>query len=250
MRAPAIFWRVGLFWRRIREAAWAVRRLGPVLRRIAAWRRTPLVCPRTARAELGAETPQRLTWLNSLLAKGPPNWARKALTASPVPEFGAAAIRGTLFEQGRNALSVRVNTEQAEGVSGLSGSTVERASRAERVLVVDDHELFRQTLALVLGQQADFHERAQAASVAEARRVMGKPDGKPHLAVVDLGLGDAPVHQLLGELREAGTAVPALTTGRDARLRDRALRAGADEVHTMTAPIGEIIAAARRLVRR
>lgn len=141
-----------------------------------------------------------------------------------------------------------MNTEQAEGVSGPSASSAERSSRAERVLIVDDHDLFRQTLALVLGQHADFHERAQAASVAEARQVIGEASDNPHLAVVDLDLGEAPVHQLLGELREAGTAVLALTTSRDARLRDRALKAGADEVHTTTAPICEIIAAARRLV--
>ena len=147
-------------------------------------------------------------------------------------------------------MSVRMNTERAGGVSGLPASSVEVPSRAERVLVVDDHDLFRQTLALVLGQHADFRERAQAASVAEARQLMGEAGGKPHLAVVDLDLGEAPVYQLLGELREAGTAVLALTTSRDARLRDEALRAGANEVHTTTAHIGEIIAAAKRLVDR
>jgi len=143
-----------------------------------------------------------------------------------------------------------MDTEQTEGVGDLSRSSAEGEARAEKVLVVEDHDLFRQTLTLVLGQHADFSERTQAGSVAEARQVIGGPDGKPQLVVVDLDLGDAPVYQLLEELREAGVAVLALTTSRDARLRDRALRSGADEVHTTTAPMGEIIAAARRLVGR
>lgn len=147
-------------------------------------------------------------------------------------------------------MSARIDTEQTRGVVDPSRSPIEGEARAQRVLVVEDHDLFRQTLALVLGQHANFPERTQAASVAEARRVIGGPDGKPHLVVVDLDLGDALVYQLLGELHEAGVAVLALTTSQDTGLRDRALKSGANEVHATTAPMGEIIAAARRLVGR
>ena len=149
-------------------------------------------------------------------------------------------------------MSVRMNAEQPRGVGvgDRARSSVENGVRAERVLVVDDHDLFRQTLALVLEQHADFRKKAQAGSIAEARQVIGGPGGKPHLVVVDLDLGDASVSQLMGELCEAGVAVLALTTSQDTGLRDRALRAGADEVHTTTAPIKEIIAAAQRLVGR
>lgn len=174
--------------------------------------------------------------------------ALKALP-HPAPKPGAA-IRGPLFEQGRNALSATIGTEQTEGIGDLSRSSVEGEARAERVLVVEDHDLFRQTLALVLGQHADFSERTQAESVAEARQVIDGPDGKPHLVVVDLDLGDALVYQLLEELREARVAVLALTTSQDTGMRDRALRSGADEVHTTTEPMEDIIAAARRLVGR
>lgn len=147
-------------------------------------------------------------------------------------------------------MSARMNTEQTEGIGDLTRSSAEGEARAERVLIIEDHDLFRQTLALVLGQHADFPERTQAGSVAEARQVIGGPDGKPHLVVVDLDLGEAPVYQLLEELREASVAVLALTKSQDVGLRDRALRCGADEVHTTTAPMGDIIAAARRLVGR
>lgn len=54
------------------------------------------------------------------------------------------------------------------------------------------------SVALAPGEQADFYGRAQAAAVARALQVLGKPDGKPHLAVVDLDPGDAPVRRLTG----------------------------------------------------
>lgn len=147
-------------------------------------------------------------------------------------------------------MSAKMDTEQTEGIGDLSRSSVEGEVRAERVLVVEDHDLFRQTLALVLGQHAGFPERSQAGSVVEARQVIDGPNGKPHLVVIDLDLRDALVYPLLEELREAGVAVLALTTNQDTGMRDRALRSGADEVHTTTAPMGDIIAAARRLVGR
>ena len=147
-------------------------------------------------------------------------------------------------------MSARMDTEWTERIGDFSRSRVEGESRIERVLVIEDHDLFRQTLTLVLGQHVDFTERIQAESVAEARKVIGGLDGRPQLVVVDLDLGGAIVYELLEELREAGVAVLALTTSQDTGTRDRALRSGADEVHTTTAPMGDIIAAARRLVGR
>ena len=41
-----------------------------------------------------------------------------------------------------------------------------------RLLLVEDHASFRQTLALVFDQQPDFQVVAQAGTLAEARRVM------------------------------------------------------------------------------
>jgi DNA-binding NarL/FixJ family response regulator len=143
-----------------------------------------------------------------------------------------------------------MDTEQTERIGDFSRSRVQGESRTERVLVIEDHDLFRQTLTLVLGQHADFAERIQAGSVAEARKVLGRLDGRPQLVVVDLDLDGAVVYELLEELREAEVAVLALTTSQDTRTRDRALRSGADEVHTTTAPMEDIITAARRLVGR
>jgi DNA-binding NarL/FixJ family response regulator len=42
----------------------------------------------------------------------------------------------------------------------------------QRLLLVEDHASFRQTLALVFDQELDFEVVAQAGTVAEARRVM------------------------------------------------------------------------------
>ena len=56
----------------------------------------------------------------------------------------------------------------------------------KRVLIVDDHDLFRQVLAVVLRQYTALSESVQVESLAEARRVLGGPSGGIDLAIVDL----------------------------------------------------------------
>lgn len=119
----------------------------------------------------------------------------------------------------------------------------------KRVLLVDDHDLFRQVLAVVLEHHAGFGESAQAGSTAEARRAL--LDGsqvEADLAFVDLDLPDtADAAALIGELRGVGVPVVAMTASRDQERHARALEAGACEVLTTAATSEEIVGAARRL---
>ncbi len=71
----------------------------------------------------------------------------------------------------------------------------------QRLLLVEDHASFRQTLALVFDAEPDFEVVAQAGTVAEARKVMG--DREADLAVVDLSLPDGEGVELIEDLREA-----------------------------------------------
>src|SRR3712207_101607 len=102
----------------------------------------------------------------------------------------------------------------------------------KRVLIVDDHDLFRQVLALVLGQHTDLKESVQAESPAEARRVLGDLDGEIDLAIVDLDVPDGDGTELIKDLRDAKPEIPVLafTVGRSFQLRAQALEAGADQV--------------------
>ncbi len=120
----------------------------------------------------------------------------------------------------------------------------------KRVLVVDDDNLFRQSLALVLKSNTGAKEIVEADSLAEARRVLSDSDHKPDLAIVDLDLAGEVEFELIDELRTSApdVAVLAITLRPDADRRQRALQAGASEVLTMAASPKEFVDMAKWLV--
>jgi DNA-binding NarL/FixJ family response regulator len=117
----------------------------------------------------------------------------------------------------------------------------------QRLLLVEDHASFRQTLALVFEGEPDFEVVAQAGTVAEAREVMG--DREADLGVVDLSLPDGEGVDLIEELREANQhfAALVLTASLDRAEHARAVEAGAAGVLHKSADVEEILNATRRL---
>ncbi len=115
------------------------------------------------------------------------------------------------------------------------------------VLLVDDHNAFRDSLALLLNQEPDLEVVAQAGSAGEVRAVADRVD----VAVIDLGLPDADGAEVIRELREADSRVPALvlTVHHGPDWHARAIEAGAEEVLTKDASIEEIVAAIERVAR-
>ena len=93
------------------------------------------------------------------------------------------------------------------------------------VLIVEDHALFREGLALLLKWRTGL-DNVQSGSIDEARRILGDAKEKPVCAVVDLDLPDGV--ELLEGLR--GLPVVALVSDRSLERCVRALDAGADEV--------------------
>jgi hypothetical protein len=67
-----------------------------------------------------------------------------------------------------------------------------------RALLVEDHNLFRELLAVVLKEETDLEGTVQARSLAEARRALGDLSGEIDLVMVALALpaGDARVGPL------------------------------------------------------
>ena len=119
----------------------------------------------------------------------------------------------------------------------------------KRVLIVDDHNLFRQVLAVMLEEHTDLKENLQAGSLAEAQRVLAELDTKIDLAIVDLDLPEGDATELIEDLREVCIPVMAFTA--EPSLEEwgaRALRAGAGEVLSTATPGEEIVEAAERLV--
>ena len=120
----------------------------------------------------------------------------------------------------------------------------------KRVLFVDKNKVYRRLLALVLKWNTELKESAEADSLTEARRVLGNSNHQPDLAIVNLDAANADGFELVEELRMSAPEVPvlAITLTRNVDQRDRALRAGAEEVLTMAASSKEIVDVAKRLV--
>ncbi len=118
-----------------------------------------------------------------------------------------------------------------------------------RVLLVASHAAFRQALAVVLDTQPDLGAAAQAGSLAEARACLRSGGPVADVAVVDLGLPDGDGTDLVREIVEAeiGVAVLALADGPDLERHEMALGAGAGEVLTKGAGVGQILDTLRHL---
>jgi DNA-binding NarL/FixJ family response regulator len=116
-----------------------------------------------------------------------------------------------------------------------------------RILLVEDHASFRQTLAFVFDQQPEFEVVAQAGTLAEARRAM---DGsEADLGVIDLTLPDGEGTELIEELHEANPdfAALVLTASLERMEHARAVEAGAAGILHKSADVDEILDATRRL---
>lgn len=120
-----------------------------------------------------------------------------------------------------------------------------------RVLLVDDHNLFRQVLAVMLEEHTDLDASLQAGSLAEARQVLAEHNGSElTLAVVDLELLDEDGDELIGDLLLVGTPVLVLAARGDPGGDPERLgwESTAVEVLTTEASSVDILEAVRRLV--
>jgi DNA-binding response OmpR family regulator len=84
-------------------------------------------------------------------------------------------------------------------------------SGPKRVLLVEEDDLFRQILALVLERSTLLKESVQASSLTAIRQLLSNSDDKPDLAIVDLDLANGGGFELLiGELRTMVPDVPVI----------------------------------------
>jgi DNA-binding NarL/FixJ family response regulator len=106
-------------------------------------------------------------------------------------------------------------------------SCEDEVGETTRVLLVEDHALFRQSLSLLLNRYADM-EVMQAGTLAEARLLLGCVD----VVALDNYLPDGTGTDLIVEVRtnNPGASVLILNDAPDSVDRRSALAAGADSV--------------------
>lgn len=106
-------------------------------------------------------------------------------------------------------------------------STSQHKGHGKRIVLVDDHPIVRNGLAVLLSHERDLTVSGQAASAAEALAILAK--SVPDLIVVDISIAGTNGIELTKILRERYPSLPALILSMHDEdvYAERALRAGA-----------------------
>jgi DNA-binding NarL/FixJ family response regulator len=103
----------------------------------------------------------------------------------------------------------------------------EQPPEKHRLLIVDDHPLFREGLRQLVSNDPDLDVCGEASDAAEALRLL--PELKPDLVVVDISLGGTSGIDLIKSIKETYDDLPVLVISMhdESLYAERSLRAGA-----------------------
>ncbi len=118
-----------------------------------------------------------------------------------------------------------------------------------RIMILDDHDTFRDPLAFMLQREPDLTVVARPRSLSEASGILEDAEFAVDVALVDLNLPDGSGADLIRELRDCRPRATALVLSATADQRHlaTAIEAGAAGVMHKSAPMGELVEAVRRL---
>ncbi|MDZ4816388.1 MAG: response regulator transcription factor [Verrucomicrobiota bacterium] len=118
----------------------------------------------------------------------------------------------------------------------------------KKLLVVEDHPIFRQGLVQLINREADLKVEAEAATVPEAIEVLKTftPDG----ALIDISLQGASGLELVKTIREFNSTLPILMLSmhNEEIYAERVLKAGANGFIMKQSPVEDVISALRHVL--
>jgi DNA-binding NarL/FixJ family response regulator len=117
-----------------------------------------------------------------------------------------------------------------------------------RVLIVDDHTLFRESLSRLLESETEYRIVGTCASVEDALKIIAEE--KIDVVLLDYDLGEQSGTQLLREVRKNGFAghVLMVTGGMSDTAMLHALDNGTSGIFLKNSPLVELIQAIRRVI--
>jgi DNA-binding NarL/FixJ family response regulator len=123
------------------------------------------------------------------------------------------------------------------------------ASDKARVLIVDDHPVFRRGLRELIEEESDLAVCGEAADAGEALALVRT--ARPHVALVDLSLKGGHGLELIEKIRERDENVRMLVCSvhPESHFAERALRAGAMGYVNKQEAVDRLIGAIRQVLR-
>ncbi|HEU4493618.1 MAG TPA: response regulator transcription factor [Rubrobacteraceae bacterium] len=118
-----------------------------------------------------------------------------------------------------------------------------------QVMIVDDHDTFREPLAFMLEREPDLTVVARPRSLSEAREVLESAELEVEVAIVDLNLPDGSGTDLIKDLRASRPRTNALVLSAisEQRYLAEAIEAGAAGVMHKSTHMSDLVEAVRRL---
>jgi DNA-binding NarL/FixJ family response regulator len=117
-----------------------------------------------------------------------------------------------------------------------------------RVVVVDDHPLFRERLCQLINNEQDMEICGEADSAEQALQILREMS--PNLAIVDITLKTSSGLELIKSIRALSIGVPVLVLSMhdESLYAERALRAGATGYITKSEEAGQVLRAVRSVL--
>jgi DNA-binding NarL/FixJ family response regulator len=133
-------------------------------------------------------------------------------------------------------------------ISGNYKSQNQAAPKKSRILVVDDHPIVRQGLAMLINQEADLLVCGEAEEATGAMHVLAS--SRPDVLIVDISLNGPDGIDLLKNLRNIYPTLPVLILSMhdESIYAERALRAGANGYIMKQEATEKVLVALRRIL--
>jgi DNA-binding NarL/FixJ family response regulator len=118
----------------------------------------------------------------------------------------------------------------------------------KRVVIVDDHPLFRERLAQLINHEPDMEVTGEADTAKDAIQLIRNTS--PDLAIVDITLKESSGLELVKSIKALSIGVPVLVLSMhdESLYAERALRAGATGYITKQQAADEVLSAIRRVL--
>src|SRR2546423_5788196 len=166
-------------------------------------------------------------------------------------ESGKRGVKSDVPTRGKRSPAQAGRPELANETPGVSGS-IDEAKRSSvdtiRILVVDDHPLFRHGLVQLLNSERSFDVVGEASGAPEALTLARQLN--PTMVIVDLGLKGPSGLELTKSIRVEFPKMPVLVLSMhdEPTYAVRSLRAGANGYVTKEEALGSVLVAVREVI--